>query len=77
LLPFLSTCFLLDGLRDLAGDSDALATYRENLPFLASTLSASLTQASQTLGANVADFTGPVTKLFVRFSRGIDSGDAG
>ena len=77
LLPFLSTCFLLDGLRDLTGDSDALATYRENLPFLASTLSASLTQASQTLGANIEDFTGPVTKLFVRFSRGIDSGDAG
>ena len=77
LLPFLSTCFLLDGLRDLAGDLAALATYRENLPFLASTLSASMTQASRTFGADGEDFSGPVTKLFQRLSREIDPGIAG
>jgi hypothetical protein len=77
MLPFQSTCFLLDGLRELAGDIDALAEYDENLPFLASTLTASLTQAARESGEDATDISEPVTKLFEQLSRGINSGTAG
>ncbi len=64
LLPFQSTCFLLDGLRELAGDAEALADYGDSLPFLASTLTAGMTQAAQLLGIDVIDLPGQVAEIF-------------
>ncbi len=69
LLPFQSTCFLLDGLRQLAGDAGALAEYSENLPFLASTLTASMTQAAQVLGNDATELPREVSQIFEQLGR--------
>ena len=65
LLPFQATCFLLDGLRQqlASSESDAIE-FTESLPFLQTTLHATLQQASATLHVEMINLETAVQALF-------------
>ena len=67
LIPFQSVCFLLDGLRELTANEEALSQHQDSLPFLKSTLAASLQQATNRLQLDLDINDTNVTDLFAQF----------
>lgn len=67
LVPFQSVCFLLDGLRELTANEETLSQHQDALPFLSSTLAASLQQAAKRLQIDLDFIDTAASDLFAQF----------